>query len=152
VTQTGDSVTVARVARVRVHTSPALFGRLASARGTRLVPPIQQDAVTSRQGRSDLRTTHEAEAARRVVVVETDKRIRPLSVIEVHDGTVHVTVHGQRHLAVAFAGRGGLEFGYPLLKVGAAIAAQIARLSGGDRHAAYETARRGQQGQAASRL
>ena len=36
-----------------------------------------------------------------------------------------LTGDGQRHLAVAFAGRGGLQLGNPLFQVCAAIAAEI---------------------------
>jgi hypothetical protein len=50
--------------------------------------------------------------------------------------------HGERHLAVALAGRGGLKLGNALLKVGAAVSPEVSRL-GCWRHARnrYETKR-----------
>jgi hypothetical protein len=83
------------------------------------------------------------------MVVETDVGVRPAAVVPVQDRAIDLTIHGQRHLAVAFAGRGGLQLGYPLFEVGAAVAAQIGCLSGRDRHAAYENASHGHEGQAA---
>src|SRR5262249_17535178 len=76
----------------------------------------------------DLGLALEAEARTRVVVGD-DVSVAFPAVVPEHDGFVDMARDFELDLAVTLAGRGRLELGNALLKVGAAVPSEIPRLS-----------------------
>src|SRR5262245_5602354 len=86
---------------------------------------LDHDLETHLHAGVDPGAAEEDEAARRVGVVDAVVGLGAVPVIPPQDHAIYLTGDGQRHLAVAFTSRGGLELGDPLFQVCAAIAAEI---------------------------